>query len=364
MTVSAHNTCGSPIPARIGIAILSAGLLLQVPAMSAPAPKRELGPLPASKTALVPFETTPFPYRGVVPDKNQPFLDVVDGARLGHSSARGGTYWEDKTYSDQRVLLHIPKGFDPRRPALMIVFFHGNEAMLNRDVRSRQQVPRQVTESGLNAVLVAPQFAVNALDSSAGRFWEPGVFAQFVTEAGERLTQLYGDERARGAFHGAPVVIAAYSGGYSPTAFILQTGRVDDRLRGVVLLDALYGQYDKFAEWLAKRPQAFFVSAYGKAARDDNTTLQRMLTERGVRFKTALPGSLALGSVTFISASDDVKHEDFVTEAWVNDPLKVVLRRINGFPRGTSATPTGSAPKKNQAPQSSSAAAPAKGGAQ
>ena len=76
--------------------------------------------------------------------------------------SRGGTYWEDQTYSDQRVLLHIPKGFDPRRPALMVVFFHGNEATLERDVRNRQAVPRQITESGLNAVLVAPQFAVNA----------------------------------------------------------------------------------------------------------------------------------------------------------------------------------------------------------
>ena len=98
--------------------------------MSAPAPKRELGPLPSSKTALVPFEISPFPYRGDVPDKNRPFIDVTDGGRLGHNSARGGTYWEDQTYSDRRVLLHIPRGFDPRRPALMIVFFHGNEATL------------------------------------------------------------------------------------------------------------------------------------------------------------------------------------------------------------------------------------------
>jgi hypothetical protein len=355
MTVSAHGGCGAPIPAVwIVTAILGTilgttlgmGLLLQGPAMSAPAPKRDLGPLPASKTALVAFETTPFPYRGIVPEKNKPFLDVADGARLGHNSARGGTYWEDQTYSDQRVLLHIPKGFDPRRPALMIVYFHGNEATLNRDVRSRQQVPRQVTESGLNAVLVAPQFAVNALDSSPGRFWEPGVFAQFVTEAGERLTQLYGDERVRGAFQGAPVVIAAYSGGYSPTAFILQSGHVDGRLRGVVLLDALYGEYDKYADWLAKRPSAFFVSAFGKASRDDNTTLQRMLTERGVSFKKTLPANLALGSITFISSSDDVKHEDFVTAAWVNDPLKVVLRRITGFSRTAAATATGSLAKK------------------
>jgi len=329
-------------------AIALAGLLLSgsMEVMSAPAPKRELAPLSAAKTALVPFETSPFPYRGEVPEKNRPFLDVVDGERLGHYSGRGGgTYWEDETYSDRRVLLHIPKGFDPRRPALMVVFFHGNEATLARDVRGRQAVPRQVAESGLNAVLVAPQFAVNALDSSAGRFWEPGVFAQFVGEAGERLTQLYGDERARGAFHGAPVVIVAYSGGYQPAAFVLQGGRVDDRLRGLVLFDALYGEIDKFADWLGRRPPAFFVSAYGKAAREENVTLQRLLVARGVRYRSTLPGSLARGSVAFIAADDEVKHNDFMTEAWVNDPLKLVLRRIAGFSRAGIAT--GTLPKKN-----------------
>jgi hypothetical protein len=329
----------------LGAALALAGLLLPDSAMSAPAPKRELAPLPSSKTALVPFEVTPFPYHGEVPDKNQPFLDVADGERRGHSTVRGGTYWEDQTYSDQRVLLHIPKGFDPRRPALMVVFFHGNEAMLARDVRTRQAVPRQITESGLNAVLVAPQFAVNALDSSAGRFWEPGVFAQFVREAGERLTELYGDARARGAFHGAPVVVAAYSGGYNPAAFVLHSGRVDDRLRGVVLFDALYGQYDKFVGWLEKRPPAFFVSTFGKASREENTTLQRLLTERGVRIQTTLPANLARGSVAFIAAADDVKHMDFMTEAWVDDPLKVVLRRIPGFTRAPAA-PAGATPKQ------------------
>jgi len=244
------------------------------------------------------------------------------------------------------VLLHIPKGFDPRRPALMIVYFHGNVARLTRDVRNRQGVPRQVAESGLNAVLVAPQFAVDALDSTPGRFWEPGVFAQFVAEAGERLTALYGDERVRGAFQAAPVVIAAYSGGYYPTAFVLQHGGVDGRLRGVLLFDALFSDHEKYANWLAKRPRAFFFSSYGKAARDDNAVLRRMLTERGVRFETALPSSLALGSVSFLDVSDEIKHDDFMTEAWVRDPLRVVLRRIKGFSR-TGPAATGSIPKKN-----------------
>jgi hypothetical protein len=330
------GVCLTRIRADFGYRVMLlaiAGLLLQEPATSAPAAKRGPAPLASAKTALVAFDVSPFPYRGDIPEKNRPFLDMIEGARRGHSTARGGTYWEDETYSDRRVLLHIPKGFDARRPALLIVFLHGNEATLARDVRRRQEVPRQVAQSGLNAVLVAPQFAVNALDSSAGRFWEPGVFAQFLNEAGEHLTALHGDARVRDVFHAAPVVVAAYSGGYYPAAFILKHGGADDRLRGLVLLDALYGELDKFADWLVQRPPAFFVSAFGKAARDENTALQRMLSERGVRFARTLPAHLARGSVAFVAAGDEVEHKDFMTEAWVKDPLKVVLRRIPGFSR-------------------------------
>jgi hypothetical protein len=329
---------------------LLVALVLALPGATPPAlaqaPKRELAPLSSPKIALVPFDNSPFPYRGEVPEKSKPFIDVIEGDRLGHTSPRGGIYWEDQTYSDRRSLLYIPRGFDPRRPALIVVFFHGNEATLTRDVHNRQQVPRQLADSGLNAVLVAPQFAVNALDSSSGRFWEPGVFPEYLKEATERLTQLYGDQRARGAFFDAPVVIVAYSGGYNPAAFILHAGKVDHRLRGVILLDALFAEVDKFADWLARRPPAFFVSAYGKPARAEHASLQRMLTERGVRFQSSLPASLTHGSVSFIAANDEIKHVDFMTRAWVDDPLKVLLRRIGGFARG-GGVPTGSTPKKH-----------------
>ena len=74
------------------------------------------------------------------------------------------------------MLLHIPRGFNAALPAVMIVYFHGNFASLEGVVHRIQQVPRQVSELGLNAVLVAPQLAVNAADSSAGRFYDAGEF--------------------------------------------------------------------------------------------------------------------------------------------------------------------------------------------
>ena len=119
----------------------------------------------------------------------------------------------------------------------MVVFFHGHGADLARDVRDRQQVPEQITAAGMNAVLVAPQFAFDAANSSAGKFWEPNGFKRFLDEAAEKLARLYGDPRRVAAFAKMPVVIVAYSGGFGPTLSVLERGGVGSRVRGIVLLE-------------------------------------------------------------------------------------------------------------------------------
>ncbi len=72
--------------------------------------------------------------------------------------------------------------------------------------------------------------------------------------------------------------------------------------------------HSKFADWLEQRPPAFFVSACGKAAREENMALQRLLSERGICFQATLPATSPHSSVTFIAAPDEIKHADFVTE--------------------------------------------------
>ena len=320
------------LPNLIGMAagIMGLGHSLAQPMSAAPAA--------ATRSQITAFETSPFPYAGSPPGQDKPFFDIEKDGRRGHSSPRGGIYWEDTTYSDRSVLLFIPRGFDPARPGLLIVYLHGNLATLDRDVQKRQQVPRQVLQSGLNAVLMAPQFAVNALDSSAGRFYEPGEFRRFLEEGAGHLARLQGDERTRASFDALPVLIVAYSGGYAPAAWAIHNGGAGDRVRGVILLDALYAEMDKFADWIAQRESAFFFSAYSRSAREENLALQRLLTERSIDFSTTLPSTLAPGGVTFFPTGEDVVHNDFVSQAWVRDPLKAVLGKIAGYPRRPAGT--------------------------
>lgn len=291
------------------------------------------GPLPRARSKLVEFETAPFPYAGVVPRTNKAFLDVAENGRRGHRTGGGRVYWEDETYNDSQVLLHIPKGFDVRRPSLLIVFFHGHGAKLADDVYLRQQVPAQISASDVNAVLVAPQLALNAADSSAGKLWQPGAFARFLGEAAQHLAQLHGDPRSVRSFASIPVVIVAYSGGYLATAWSVHHGGLTNRLRGVVLFDALYGELDMFADWITRQRSAFFVSTYSSSTESRNAQLQRILSEREIGFTTALEPRLLPGSISFLPASKDAAHKDFLTHAWVDGPLEDLLARLKGYAR-------------------------------
>lgn len=300
----------------------------------AAATTRPVGPQPVTeaKTQLVAFNASAFPYRGAVPGSNKPFLDVRNGKRRGHTSLRGDVYWEDTTYSDRRSLLYLPAGFDPQRPLLLVLYFHGQGATLERDVAMRQAVPRQIAESGMNIALVAPQLAFDAADSSAGNFWKPGHFAAYVDEAAERLMRLYGNRSAGRQLNLASVVIVAYSGGYLPAAYALDRGGAGHRIKGLILMDALYGDEDKYAVWLAaRRRQAFFLSAYTESTRDEHGTLQALLAKKRIPYARSLPSSLNAGTLAFVACGGRDMHGDFVTRAWRPDPLKAALAMIPGY---------------------------------
>ncbi len=318
---------------------LGFGATLMLTSCAAPPPPSGAGPKPQSgitaidgaNVELSSFQNSAFPYHGLIPNyqesgKTRPFLDVDDNGRLGHSSPRGGLLWEDQTYNDRTVLLAAPQSFDPSQSGVIIVFFHGNQATLTRDVIARQQIVRQLADSGLNGVLIAPQLALDAPDSSAGRFWTAGAFAAFLSEAEGKLGDFY--PGARGAFRRMPVVIVAYSGGYLPAVYSLAVGGAEGRIRGLVLLDALYGERDKFVSWVeGPGRNAFFVSAYSTSSREGNMAVEAELRQAGLKTEDALPASLSPGEIAFVDAGT-VDHNDFVTSAWGGAPLRDIFSRM------------------------------------
>src|SRR3954462_14534759 len=251
-------------------------------------------------TTLVSMKSSAFPYFGNNPASDAPFLNISKGDRHGHRSYSGRVFWQDETYNDNRVLMHVPDHLDVRKPGVIVVFFHGNGATLERDVRDRQLVPQQISDSGVNAVLLAPQLAVNAADSPAGKFWQPGGFKRFIDESASHLARLYGDPKSAQAFANLPIVIVGYSGGFLPTAWSLEVGGIPNRVRGVFLLDAVYGELDKFASWIEKNRTGFFVSSYTRYTKPRDRELIEMLRDKGITVTENMNGPLRPGSVVFV----------------------------------------------------------------
>ncbi len=297
--------------------------------------QRPIPPLTNGRRALVPFRTAPFPYSGIVPATGKPFFDIQTEDRSGRRSRTGEVLWSDVTYSDSRVLLDLPAGFNANRPGVLVVYLHGNGATLERDVIARQQVPQQVAAAGLNSALVAPQFASDAPDSSAGTFWEKGALEGFLDEAAKNLARLLGDARAKPRFDAMPVVLVAYSGGYFPLSYLLHHGGSAERILGVIVLDGLYGEQPRFTDWIEKHRKAFFFVGYGPSSSDGTVELARLLAGRQLPVSTTLGTDLAPGNITLLAAPAIVEHADFVTKAWTDRPLRDLMRRLAGFPRQT-----------------------------
>lgn len=320
----------APAAAAEKVAAASRGMTLdQVPIPHQVHSRAE--PVATGKSVLAEFDTAPFPYAGPVPNSDKPFLEQAPDGRRFRRGARGQTLWESETFGDKRVLLHVPTGFDVRRPGLIVVFFHGHGANLSDDVFLRQQVPAQL--AGMNAVLVAPQLAVNAADSSIGKLWQPGGFARFLGEAAANLARVHGDKRTARSFASMPVVVVAYSGGYSAAAWSAHHGGIGKRLRGIVLLDALYGEVDKFESWIARDPSRLFVSAYTTSTQRGNDALQRKLTERRIGFQTSSDFVSGSGNLVFVPTGSGSMHRDFVTQAWSDYPVADILGRLDGYVR-------------------------------
>ncbi|MBV9531185.1 MAG: alpha/beta hydrolase, partial [Bradyrhizobium sp.] len=210
-------------------------------------------------------------------------------------------------------------------PGVIVVFFHGNGAMLERDVRDRQLVPQQISDSGVNAVLLAPQMAVDAADSSAGKFWQPGGFRRFIMESASHLARLYGEPDAASTFANLPIVIVGYSGGFLPTAWSLKVGGLAERVHGVILLDAVYGELDKFASFIENHRSAFFVSSYTHYTARHDRDLMHLLRGKGIAVSEEVDAPLHPGSVVFVETGEGITHRDYVTRAWIKNPIEQML---------------------------------------
>ena len=285
----------------------------------------------------------PWPYNGLWGDTTELFFDTIDpktGERF-HTTEYDRRYSEKEAYSDNHVLFHIPATFDPTRPFVYVVFFHGIRTTVKDSVRAYKLI-EQINASGRNAILIVPPLAVNAADTSCGKFYMPGAFRAFMDEAGAVAMQQLGDQRGRDnydALFTAPVVLVPFSGGYRAAAYVLERGGIPDRIRGVLLLDALYSEIERYQDWLLKtNSRAFFISVYSEYTEKKNKKLMKFLDENKIAHTAHWPQRDVITHGVYMYKTGN-EHEDIPTQGAPEYPLAALLNILPDSAPAVQHTP-------------------------
>lgn len=255
-------------------------------------------------TLMASLPHAPFPYHGRVGDSSQPFFDKTDpttGQPL-HTVSEGVYYPEDPHYLDNRVLIHLPPSFKPKKPFEILVFFHGHNTELHRTLVEEMALLKQVNASGRNVVVVAPQLALDATDSSPGKLYRREGFTHLLEDVANVLKLRVG-KRFASRFAKAPVILTAFSGGYRAMAFTLDRGFANEhalhgRLKGVILLDGLYGEADKFQNWLQNpRRRGFFINLHTPSSRPLSLMLEQDWQQKNQPWFNVLDDKIKKGQI-------------------------------------------------------------------
>ncbi|QQS14623.1 MAG: hypothetical protein IPK81_10950 [Rhodospirillales bacterium] len=268
---------------------------------------------------------------------------------------------------DDRVLLHAPPAFDPAKPSAVVVFLHGFNALLSAAAegharpslaRTRakeadgagpfhvvddHRVVEQVDASGFNGLLVAPQGHRDAAANDIPAFHDAAHVAAFLDEIAVKVAAARGGRNAGlEALRRAPLILAAYSGGWRPCADLLRAPVVRERTVGLILLDAPYSALHGYGDWFqARRDHAFAVCLHtasivtpGGFADNLAAALDRSLPHgRATRRAPITAGAdleIEPGTAAVIRTRDG-GHFAFARDGWPGGlgPLAEILRRVD-----------------------------------
>jgi len=263
---------------------------------------------------------------------------------LDHAPFAGGGYRDDT------VVVFVPshyrfKGDD--EGVAVLAHMHGHNTTAERAMTAHQ-LREQLADSKQNALLVVPQLAVMAADSSCGHLESPGGLVRLLgeavaTAAREGRTTL-GDTAYPARAPLGTVCVSAHSGGYHAAACALRAGGVD--VRETFLFDALYAEADAFRDWvvvrhgepLHRRHKLVSYFTIGAATEANDRALRAELERSGVNCAEELQeGELSRHDLSHAEAVFVRSGEWHSNVSWETNALRDCLY-ASALPRHLAST--------------------------
>ncbi|MFH1525306.1 MAG: hypothetical protein ABIJ40_02420 [Bacteroidota bacterium] len=207
-------------------------------------------------------------------------------APFPHPLRREGHTYDDKFFSaedhyrDSSVLVFIPQNFDRAKEVNYVLYFHGWRNNIDTALVQFNLI-QQFAESGVNAVFVLPEGPKNAPDSFGGKMEDKGGLQNLIGDAQNFLLQ----NKIISSDKIGSITLSGHSGAYRAMAFSLMRGGLTDKIKNVILFDALYGQMEKFSHWISNYGGKFFnIYTSNGGTKDDSEALMEDLDGWGISY--------------------------------------------------------------------------------
>jgi hypothetical protein len=210
---------------------------------------------------------------------------------LAASSARADAGWTEEVvvphaaYSIEgapSAVVHAPAGFDPARPLHLVVYLHGYRGCARVlmgqgelackagvDKEPGWDLARVHDEAGGSSLFVLAQLGFLNRSAHPGCFARAGCFRSFIEEVLAALPARLAGKTLQDV---AEITLVAHSAGFRSALSVLEHGGITERIRSVVLLDALYADQARFVAVVAAHPRMRLWSLHigaGEPARNN-----------------------------------------------------------------------------------------------
>jgi hypothetical protein len=183
---------------------------------------------------------------------------------------------------DSSVLIIAPKKLNAIKKVDLLFWFHGWGNNID-SAAVRHDLIKQFAASKLNAVLVLAETTKDAPDSYGGKLEYNNTFKELVADIMQELKK---EKAVSKKCEPGNILLAGHSGAYRVMAFILANGNMP--VQEVILFDALYGQTDKYLNWIQSDNSHRLIDIYtdGGGTDGESKEMVKQLIKLNIRADT------------------------------------------------------------------------------
>jgi hypothetical protein len=189
-----------------------------------------------------------------------------DTGRAGGHVYDSVLYTAAEHYHDSTVLIIAPRNLDAKKTVDLVFWFHGWRNNVD-NAAAFYELSKQFIASKRNAVLVLAETAKDSPDSYGGKLENPGVFKALVSDV---LGGMKAQHLLPAACTSGHILLAGHSGAYRVMARIIQNGGMG--IDQTILFDALYGETEKYMDWIKADKNHRFIDLYTDHGGTDQET--------------------------------------------------------------------------------------------